>query len=75
MNLTVTPTLTPFEKVSVDRSVSSRLPFDPFTLEQATNLTSPILWAPVEATRQTQQGRHRVDLQLGDAQFFRLRKP
>ena len=49
--------------------------FDPFTLEQATNLTSPIFWAPVEATRQTEQDRYRVDLPTTDARFFRLRKP
>ena len=49
--------------------------FDPFALEQATNLTFPILWLPVEASRQTDLGRYRVDLPMMDARFFRLRKP
>lgn len=49
--------------------------FDPFGLEQATNLTFPIFWAPVEASRQTNLGRFRVVLPIMDARFFRLRKP
>jgi uncharacterized repeat protein (TIGR01451 family) len=49
--------------------------FELFALEQATNLTLPIFWASVEANRQTEPGRHRVDLPIMEARFFRLRKP
>lgn len=70
------PTLL-IERVSLGVRLSwPALPaFDPFNLEQATNLTSPIFWAPVEATRQTDLGHHHVDLPVVDVRFFRLRKP